>query len=72
MTTATYYSADIECEGCTSSIEEALSKVAGIASVSGNHETKQVKVEFHDTVVSEEAILAKLDELGFESKRVDD
>ncbi|MCH7905011.1 MAG: heavy-metal-associated domain-containing protein [Armatimonadetes bacterium] len=72
MTKATYYSADIACDGCTSSIEEALSKLAGIASVSGNPDTKQVKVEFHDTVVSEEAILAKLNELGFESKRVDD
>ena len=72
MTKATFFSADIECDGCTSSIEDALSKLAGVASVNGDPDTKQVKVEFHDTVVSEEAILAKLDEIGFESKRVDD
>ena len=50
MTTTTFYSADIACDGCTSSIQEALSKLAGVASVSGDHETKRVKVEFHDTV----------------------
>ena len=72
MTKVTFFSSDIACDGCTSSIEEALAKMAGVASVNGDPDTQRVKVEFHDTVVSEEAILAKLDEIGFESKRVDD
>ncbi|HXH61354.1 MAG TPA: heavy-metal-associated domain-containing protein [Fimbriimonadaceae bacterium] len=63
----TFYSEDISCGGCIASIEKALAPVAGVVSVQGNPDEKTVTVE-HDESLSTEAILAKLDETGFESR----
>ncbi|MCH7945351.1 MAG: heavy-metal-associated domain-containing protein, partial [Armatimonadetes bacterium] len=51
--------------GCTSSIEAGLSQVDGVSHVSGDPETKVVEVEYDETALTSEAILAKLDEIGF-------
>ena len=64
-----FHSEDISCGGCTSTIEKELSPMQGIASVTGDPETKQVVVE-HEESLSIDDILAKLDDLGFESKVV--
>ena len=60
-----FHSDGISCGGCTSSIEDGLSAVDGVANVSGDPETKVVEVEFDEVTLSSEAILAKLDEIGF-------
>ncbi len=60
-----FHSDDISCGGCTASIEAGLSAVDGVSHVSGDPETKVVEVEFDEVSLSSEAILAKLDEIGF-------
>lgn len=64
--TTVFHSDEISCGGCTSTIERGLSAVAGVSAVKGDPETKLVTVE-HDESLSVESILAKLDEIGFES-----
>lgn len=68
--TAVFFSEDISCGGCTSSIEKGLTPVAGVKSVVGSPDDKKVTVEFDEGAVSVEKLLALLDEMGFESKIV--
>ena len=65
MVKVRFHSDDISCGGCTSSIEDGLSQVDGVAHVSGDPETKVVEVEYDETSLTSDAILAKLDEIGF-------
>ena len=61
---------DISCGGCTATIEKSLSAVAGIDSVVGNPEQKSVTIEYNESLITLQAIISKLDELGFESRVV--
>lgn len=70
MGKAQFHSGDISCGGCTSSIEKGLTGVNGVNSVSGDPDAKTVDVEFDESQVSTDALLAKLDEMGFESTLV--
>ena len=65
MVKVRFHSDNISCGGCTSSIEDGLSQIDGVAHVWGDPETKVVEVEFNELSLSSEAILAKLDEIGF-------
>ena len=60
---------DIACGGCTSSIESALSALAGVKSVAGDPETKIVVVD-HDESVTVEALREAMDQIGFSSNVV--
>ena len=64
--TTVFKSEDISCGGCTATIEKELGQLPGVSSVKGDPETKLVTVEYDDSLGAE-AILAKLDEIGFES-----
>lgn len=64
--TTVFKSEDISCGGCTATIEKELGRMQGVTSVKGDPETKLVTVEYDDSLGAE-AILAKLDEIGFES-----
>ncbi|KZX37183.1 mercury transporter [Wohlfahrtiimonas chitiniclastica] len=59
---------DISCGHCTSSIENGLSKLAGIDAVSADVATKTAQVTFDDATLSINDILDALDDLGFEAK----
>lgn len=59
---------DISCGHCTSSIENGLSKLAGVDSVSADVATKTAHISFDEATLSIDAILAALDDLGFEAK----
>lgn len=59
---------EISCGHCTSSIENGLSKLAGVDSVSADVATKTARISFDEATLSIDAILAALDDLGFEAK----
>lgn len=65
MTTTNFSAPDIECGGCAASIQKALGKVEGIASVEVDTEKKTVAVSHDDVLVSPEAIATRLDHIGF-------
>lgn len=64
--TTVFHSDEISCGGCTSTIEKQLSAMPGVSSVKGDPESKMVTVE-HDESLSVDSLLARLDEIGFES-----
>ena len=70
MTKTRLFSDDIACGGCTSSIERGVSEMPGVASVRGSASEKTVDVEYDESVIPVESIIAKLDELGFDSRVV--
>lgn len=65
MTQTCFVAPDIECGGCASSIQKALSKVEGITDIQVEVETKTVQVTHNPDLVSVEAILTRLDHVGF-------
>lgn len=65
MVEKTYYVPDVSCEHCVKAITGELSKIDGVAAVEVDIPTKIVTVR-SDERVPESAILAGLDEAGYE------
>ena len=63
-TTATIAVRGIHCGRCERAIVTALSRVDGVVSVHPDASRKQVRVRFDNQAVTEQAIRARLDELG--------
>ncbi len=60
---------DISCGHCKDSIEGGLADVAGVASVVVDIERKTVDLSFDPDVLSESAIDARIEDLGYEVAR---
>lgn len=56
---------NIKCGGCMNSIRKGLSQLKGINQVESDNEKGTVSVDYDATLVSEEAIVAKLSEMGY-------
>jgi copper chaperone len=61
----TYHVAGMTCGHCAVSIREEVTKVAGIASVNVDLETKRVRI--HGSDVDETAVVAAIDEAGYDA-----
>ena len=64
MSTATYTVPDISCDHCKHAIEGEVSQVQGVASVEVDVKAKTVTVSGEP--LDEQAILAAIDEAGYE------
>jgi copper chaperone len=64
MSTATYTVPDISCDHCRHAIEGEVSQVQGVASVEVDVKAKTVTVSGEP--LDEQAILAAIDEAGYE------
>jgi copper chaperone len=60
---ATYLVAGMTCDHCTVAVTYEVTKVAGVASVDVDLDTKLVRV--HGTDVDEAAVVAAIDEAGY-------
>ena len=56
---------DISCGHCVATVEEAVSGLAGVASVSANESSKQVEVSYDPNRVSVAQIEQRLDDAGY-------
>ncbi len=65
MTTTVLKVIGMSCGHCTSSVEEALGKLAGVALVVADLETGKVTIE-HDDRVSPADFATGIEEIGFE------
>lgn len=65
MQTTIFSAPDIECGGCAASIEKALASLSGLSSLSVDIDAKTVTVAHDPELLSVEAILTRLDHLGF-------
>jgi copper ion binding protein len=64
-TTATFIAPDISCGHCVATVREEVGALAGVSQVEADAQTKQVIVRFDPAAVSEERIVATLDEAGY-------
>lgn len=55
---------NIGCNGCVNTIKSEISELAGVKSVAGAVETKQVTIEY-EAPTSWDAIVAKLNEIDY-------
>lgn len=66
MTSMTLSVPDISCGHCKSSIEGAVSELSGITTVEVHIDARTVDVEFDDASVDRAAIVATIEEQGYE------
>jgi len=66
MTELTLSVPDISCDHCKMSIEGAVNELAGVDSAIVDVEAKSVAVTFRDGAVAHEAIVAAIEEQGYE------
>jgi copper chaperone len=60
---------DISCDHCIATIRKAVSSLAGVQSVDGNPQTKQVKIRYDPSVVELTAIEKAMEEEGYPSAK---
>lgn len=65
METRTYVVAGMHCAHCVAAVEEEVSAVAGVESVTVDLETKRVDVEA--ATIDDAAIRAAIEEAGYEA-----
>jgi copper chaperone len=63
--TATYVVAGMTCGHCKVAVTEEVTRVAGVAAVEVDLDTKLVRV--HGTDVDEAAVVAAIDEAGYDA-----
>jgi copper chaperone len=61
----TYVVADMTCDHCTVAVTEEVTRVAGVAAVDVDLETKLVQV--HGSDVDPAAVVAAIDEAGYDA-----
>jgi copper chaperone len=64
MTTVTYNIPNISCGHCVHTIQQELSKLAGVRRVSASQASKQVEVDFEEPA-TEQAIQSLLAEINY-------
>ena len=65
MTQVTLEAPDISCDHCITSIEKAVTKLAGVRFVSGDPDGKLVVIDFDPGEANLEAIQAAMEEEGY-------
>ncbi len=63
--TKTYSVPDVSCGHCKMAIERAVGAMNGVNRVEVDVERKSVDIDFDETVATEEAILATMEEEGY-------
>ena len=69
MTSLTLNVPDISCGHCKTSIEGAVTELTGVASVEVAIEARTVDVAYDDDAVTREAIVAAIEDVGYEVAR---
>lgn len=59
----------MSCAGCAARIEKELARMDGVGMAVVNFATEELAVEFDDATISEEAIEARVKELGYGTRR---
>ena len=65
-TSATIRVIEIHCAACENTIRSALSKLPGIRSVTPDHQSNEVHVEYEGRKVDEHRIRQELADIGFD------
>ena len=55
----------MHCANCSGTIERNLNKLDGVASVNVNYATENATVIFDPSVLSEDAIVGKIEDVGY-------
>lgn len=69
MTTVTLSVPDISCGHCKSSIEGAVAPLEGVEAAEVTIEARTVDVDFDESIVNVDAIIAAIDDQGYEVAR---
>ena len=59
----------MHCAGCAARIEKEIGRMAGVATAVVNFATEELAVEYDEATLAEEAIVARVKELGYGARR---
>ncbi|HNY11132.1 MAG TPA: heavy-metal-associated domain-containing protein [Candidatus Wallbacteria bacterium] len=65
MKTRNYKVPKMACGNCFNTIRNAVSKIAGVVSVTADMEDKTVSVEYDETLTAIDAVGEKMKKIGF-------
>lgn len=65
MKTSTFTTPGVCCQGCVSTVQKGLGSLPGVESVVADPETKKVEVGYDESQVNEQALRAKLSDVGY-------
>ena len=68
MPEVTLEAPEISCDHCIGTIEKAVTKIAGVRFISGDPETKTVKIEYDPAVAGIGEIQSAMEEEGYPVK----
>jgi len=68
MPEVTFQAEDISCDHCIGTIEKAVSKLSGVRFISGDPDSKEVKIDYDSAVVKIEEIQEAMEEEGYPVK----
>ncbi len=68
MSEVTLEAPDISCDHCIGTIEKAVTKLEGVRFISGDPETKTVKIEYDPAAIKIEEIESAMEEEGYPAK----
>ncbi|HSK09296.1 MAG TPA: copper ion binding protein [Vicinamibacterales bacterium] len=54
------------CGGCENAVKRSVGQIEGVSEVSASHQEERVAVTFDESKVSREAIVAKINRLGYQ------
>lgn len=69
METITLNAPDISCGHCVATVENAVSKIDGVRSVSANADSKDVNVTYDASQTDVSAITAALEKAGYPARQ---
>ena len=68
MSEVTLEAPDISCDHCIGTIEKAVTKLESVRFISGDPETKTVKIEYDSAAVKIDEIQSAMEEEGYPVK----
>ncbi len=57
---------ELHCDGCESTVEKAVGRLAGVERVSASFQSGQVEVDYDEAVTNEQEIRSLIEEAGYE------
>ena len=56
----------MSCDGCESTVKNALEALEGVTSATADHETSEVRVSHEETTVDRDALRGTVEDVGYE------
>ncbi len=61
---------EMHCRGCERTIQNELTRLEGVLNIKAEYAEEKVEIEFDEKIINLNKIIEKIEEIGYEVKRV--